>query len=509
MGIVYATSETDIKGSATFIREAAQDPVLRGRSVSKIRLVGAFPAGAAGVLEFLSVKDMVKALWPAGADDTYWEFAGCQWGDFDVYNIRGTTPAKATVTLNDVDPKASLIATARDFGTAANNYYIDTRANADDADARDVRIYAQTAAGALYEDSGWYLNVQAADGTVTDPGHHLIALTADGSADDSCAVSTGNQLAGGSVGTLAAGDYKTGMDSIKGESGVSLVATLGVSTSLEAAVNDQIDTLCDESGFEQKMAFYITEDGDSASDVETEVATLRTVAERGGYVWPRVKRNLRYARGAVTETKTAYEQSGHTTLACACNRLDPWVDPMTSEMERFTAAIVGLETENTPQATVNTLDDLGVCVWTRGRNNFTLNDAVTTTLDASGLPVRIKSRRYRDYLIRSISTFVDDFRGRPLDVNHAAGELGPNTSLLKSNLERFLQAEADANRLIGGNPDGTTSPPFLVDFFSESSPTELLAGRLDILIQARETPTMRQIVLVFDVGTNVVIRDAA
>jgi hypothetical protein len=148
----------------------------------------------------------------------------------------------------------------------------------------------------------------------------------------------------------------------------------------------------------------------------------------------------------------------------------------------------------------------GINGWYKSRsfNVFLPFCGVTTFLDASGLPVRDHEERYYHYVTSALARAAEARAGQPLDVDLANERLGPSSGVLIDAFTAFFQDELNTGRIIAGlNTNGTSSPAFQIDAFSEATSGNLAAGRHDIVVAYRQTPNTERIVLRVTAGTSV------
>jgi hypothetical protein len=497
-------------GVGVYLLRAPGQPRVRGNAVLTVGLICAAPWGTPEEWVTLTREsELVSTFAPFGwSGSAIAEALNLPWGPLKFWNVRGTSPVAATVTLDDAGATDSLTITAKRTGSNGNRIKYAVSANATVSTSRDVRIYVEGPDGTIMWDET-YLAVQVSNGDVTDPGDPWVTMSKASGATDEAAVTTGT-LSGGTEGTIAATDYRQALDAAGGDAGIDIIVCLGVPDALVDGVRATMTTWAATSAAEAvSVAILPTPEATAVATAITEIASYRHRKLRA--VYPRIRRTFTYSYRGYTLTQTA-TLDGAAILACIIQNATPLKAAFQAAANEVAPAalapILAMEAGYTGLTTSeqNLLMAAGINGWYKSRsfNVFLPFCGVTTFLDASGLPVRDHEERYYHYVTSALARAAEARAGQPLDVDLANERLGPSSGVLIDAFTAFFQDELNTGRIIAGlNTNGTSSPAFQIDAFSEATSGNLAAGRHDIVVAYRQTPNTERIVLRVTAGTSV------
>ena len=506
------TTESQVTGIGVFVADAAPTPRINAKLSSGVGIAIAAEWGPTTLWQLTNATAAQDRYWPHGTDAAWNAWAGLPWRK-PLYLIRvvGSGATAASKTFNDDDPKASLIATAAYSGAAGNRIYVTVTANADDADERDVRVRVLPSASGTAIHDETYLAVQAADGSVTDPGDPYVTFSADGSADDSCVVAAETALTGGTSGTITATNVRTALD-LLGSSSVdcSVVAVAGFADGIADGINEQMDQWAAASTGNDRIAFLMTPSDDDAAAAITAVANYRNTRCRQAY--PRLVRSVGYARGAL-----GYSTIGNQTVcpslvhACAYQYGSAWTDFFLASWPRqVSASVVDLADTSLDLDDLASLRAAGIDPWFKSRQHGYVPYCDVATYLSSGEPQDGSLQRYKDYLYGALADLAEQYLGLPLDLDVGTQTLGTYTGRYFSQAVAFLRGEVLAGRLQSSqNDDGTTSPAFSLDPWALMTGDKAGTGRWDLQFQARKTPAFKRGVIFGEIGFVLTIRAPA
>lgn len=497
-------------GVGVYLLRAPGQPRVRGNTVLTVGLVCAAPWGTPEEWVTLTREsEMVSTFAPFGwSGSAIAEALNLPWGPLKFWNVRGSGSAAAAVTLDDAASGDSLTITARKTGTNGNRIKYAVTANATTSTSRDVRIYVEGPDGTIMWDET-YLAVQVSNGDVTDPGDPWVTMSKASGATDEAAVASGT-LSGGTEGTIAATDYRQAMDAAGGDAGIDILVCLGVPDALADGVRATMASWAATSAAEAvSVAILPTPEATSVTTAISEIASYRHRKLRACY--PRVRRTFTYSYRGYTTTATA-TLDGAAILACIIQNATPlkaaFQAAANEVAEAALAPILAMEAGYTGLTTSehNSLMAAGINGWYKSKsfNKFVPFCGVTTYLDSSGVPVRDHEERYYHYVTAALARAAEARAGQPLDVDLANERLGPSSGALIDAFNAFFQGELTAGRITASlNTNGTASPAFQVDPYSEATSGNLGAGRHDVVVAYRQTPNTERVVLRVTAGTSV------
>ena len=502
--IRYVTAQSQITGNGIFIFEQPPTPRFTTATGVGVGIAIAAEWGPTTAWDFTNPTAALDRYWPLGPDAAYWAIAGLPWlKPLRLIRVVGSGATAATKTFNDVDPKASLIATAAYSGTAGNNIYITGTANGSDADARDIRVRVVNGTQVMHDET--YLAVQAANGAVTDPGDPYVTFTADGSADDSCAVFAETALTGGTSGTISAANVRTALDALGGVNvQTSVVAIAGFADGIADDVNEQMDQWAAAATGNGRVACLMTPSDDTAANAITAVADYRN--ERCRQDYPRLTRSLVY-------NYNGYAADGEQTTcaslvrACAYQYVDQHQAICLGGFPLpVSASVTGVADTGLDLDDLAALNAAGINTWVQVENGWAPYNDVSTYL-VGGLPVAGNRIRYADWVLDAFARFQQQYLGLKLDLTLSPDTLGVNTGRQIAQMSSFLD-DQQAQDIIqaGENTDGTSSPAYALDAFTLMTPTKLAAGRWDLQVSIRMTPTFLQGVIYPNIAFDLNIR---
>lgn len=380
----------------------------------------------------------------------------------------------------------SVTITAKYKGALGNSIrYQFTAATNANAAQRNVVITTTHGYSATYENITF-----AAVDDIVDP---LVTITASAPSAMPDAGSA-TALTSGSDGTPAAGDFSGAGEGITLFAGDGVdVDVLFVAECPSGLIDDVNDALLAFAGEDKGIVVLCTPAAQSSSTAITYVADYRD--DRVVYTWPRVK-TVDFFDADQDEVTV----DGNAFAAAVIANVDPWLSPGGAGKNQggvdLLRGISGLENESTSRTTLDSLNDAGVAPWAIVSSlGVILRRAVTT---ASSGRTKVFSRRMTDYLSESISTFMEQFVERPLDVDLTNQDLGTITGACVSAIRSFLDGEQANERIRGSS----------VDAFTANTQDDIDAGRWTILIAVKLVSMAEEIVLKVSIGETVTIQAA-
>ena len=506
-------TDIPVGGVGVYILDAGPTRSIRGNLSQTVGYVITAEWGPAEVwYEPLSANDLVERHWPFGPTGGFYGISNLPKVRAKFWRVLGTSPVKSTKTFQDGagSPADSLEVTAKYYGTDGDKIKITITANADDSDARDVRVYMQDPATGVIAHDETYVALQADDGTVTDPGDPYVTFTKASGATLAAAVAAGVSLAGGSSGTIAATDFADAFTAAGSPvNGIDILCPVEPASSILAATNAALYTFATSAAGRNILCYGCSPASEAAGTALTTVASYRSVYLNFYYPWRRVQRRVFYSyRG--TATSVTQTLCGGPLLAAMRAKLVPGDAAMMSTVAEWNSSVVGLDTGATDvdESGYATLAAAGITAWYYNDEfgYVPYNDVCTYLVNS--VPIAGDLKPYKVYASDAIAQYMAGFLGKPLDLDLGTETLGPVTRAQIGAIRKFLKAETTAGRIIGGqNSDGSTSPAWSVDPFSLATSDNLADGRWDVSIQARKTPRQRQNVLYTQIDLSVDIRN--
>lgn len=514
--IVNVDSASDIRGVGVGIRSQGGTPRIRQNLTNVVGLIGVFPWQAAGQVaspsggyEFTSGSDVMKTLFPLGANDAYSEIAGLEFGKLRIYNVRHSDATAGAITLDDASSGDSVTVTCRHTTPLSTRIKITVTANVDAATARDftVKVYGADGATVIYSKKHLLVQV-AASAAVTDPGDPYVIFAKASGATLVAAAVTDQALTAGSYGTIAASDYGAGITAYTSQNGPKIICPVGVSASLCDAVNELMQAAHDSAGGYGHDYIACTELGLTKAEAITAAGLIP--GQHVWYPWPGIIKGVAFAFGGYSDGPTQTTVSPGATIAAAMQAVDPWVPVSMKYAARSFAAVNSLEANGLAlngQPDMADLAEAGITAINLTHNyGFVPWKEVTTATDATtDLPYSGKTARYNHYVESSIANALEADLTTPLDIDLANGLLGPNTNEIYTKIVVFMEGEKEAKRVVSGTntSDGSASPAYVVDPLGGANATDLGNNLWTINIAYRETPTADFILLNFRHGTNI------
>ncbi len=491
--VSYASNEGAIRGIGVFILEVPPPGTVQSGAQNVVGLVGEFGWGPEAAYEPTSSTDLRDAMFgPCGQGYAAWQsLYGKRFGRVICSRVLGTDAAAASVTIEDAATSgtASLKATARYKGAKGNNITITV---ATVGGAADVTVSFARADGSLYSAS--YEAVQSANGNVTDPGDpYVLFEKASGATADAYAgtYTLGQTVADpidastvGTDGTINAAAYTTALARLGGVSSpVAIVCPVAPTSAISTAdVNGSLFTFAGSNP--DKIVLLRTAASESVSSAISDVASYS--AENVVKLWSRVYQRLPGTDGNLAKTLT----DGGPFLASILANTDPWISPGSKEGTRYTGEILDLEDTSISAEAYANLVEAGVAPWfMSSKNGAMIRGAVCTD------GTRIRARRYKTFIQKSIAFYLEDYVDSPLDLNVAGKVLGPNTSGQVGAIRQFLESERIVSHLIA----------YDIDPFEAMDSTKFAAGRWDIVVRVTDVPGAEQIVIRHQQGPSVSI----
>lgn len=496
--IVNVDSSADIRGVGVGVRTQGGTPRIRGDLTSIVGLIGVFPWQAEGQVtspsggyDFTSGKDLVKTLFPVGANEAWSEIAGLEFGKVRCYNVRGTSPTAGLITLDDASAGDSLTVTARSTGPLSARIKVTVTANATTAANRDVNVKIYGADGTTVTYNADYANVQvAASAAVTDPGDPYVVMSKASGATLVAAAVANVALSAGSYGTVAAANYGSGITAYSTMNGPDIIVPIGVDSALCDAVNELVQAAHDSAAGTGHTYIAATKPGLTKAQAITAVGLIPGKHIR--YAWPCVIKGVSFAFGGYSSGPTTTTVAPGATLAALIQSIDPWTPAAMRYAQRAFAGVTSLEANGlglNGQPDIADLLEVGVTVINSTVNyGFVPHKEVSTAINpATALPYIGKSMRYYQYVDYSIAAALEADLQTPLDIDFSLNLLGPNTQGIVDKIVTFLEQEKSAGHLVASkNTDGTASPAYSVDPFGSATPVDVAAGLWQVDIAYRD-----------------------
>lgn len=487
-------------GYGVNILELTPPGEVAGISTSVVGVVGEFPFGTPNeVITITSAAELFDTFAPSelGANDSYpalKAFLNKTFpGGLRVVRVVATDAVAATLTFEDASMTDSVDVTFNTTGVIGNSCTIEWVANATTPGNRDAIVRIGTTYERRYENV-----VTAAPLAVVDPGDKFVTFAANGSFAAVPDVAAAAALATGSEGTIASADYvgttssDVGIRKFYSDSvDVDVLFVAECPTTLCDAVNTGLAAYATETG--KGMAVYSSPAAQTKALAKTYVTTNSLAEDNSVYCWPRVKTINRYdpdfAEVAV---------DGNSFVAAAIASVAPEVSPGGASGNAAMKGITGLADTSGSRLDYDELNAAGVAgiVITRTLGAIIRGGYTTDTTPGKE---RIFRRRMTDFITNSAAARAEYYIGTPLDIRLTEQELGTNTGAYIGELTAFLQELLDANRI----------ESYEVDPFSANLQSNLNDGEWYIQIAVKLFGAAEKIVLMANIGTGVVIAEAA
>lgn len=507
--IQRTTTLTGLAAAGVYRYTSGPLPRLLGRTRSAVAIVCAAPWGPTNTLWSPDNEtEIYERHFPEVAQAVK-DWAGLRWGKRYFVRVEGGSAAAATYTFQTGAAANSLVCTAAYKGAFGNNIKVTVTANGTVATSRDVRVRVLRDGVAIHDET--YLAVQVANGTVTDPGDPFVTFSKFSGASAQAAVASETSLASGSDGTITDAEVVTALELCGGDGNdIGIICFAGLEDVADDVSVAVATFAADADQGRGKLVCCPTPQARTAAQTITDVADYGT-GDNVVVCWPRLRRYIRYNYLGAT-TGGVYDVDAGVAFASMAQNCDPWEEPMLSVVseKRLVDSIKGIETAyaNTGNTTYGDLQAAGITAWMTDAT-FGTTPRASVTLDTT-TQITVKNWRYAEYLGNSIAPFLTRYLGKPLDLNLADETYGLNTRAIKAGVEGFLEIEKRFGRLVDGlNDDGSASPAYFFDGFGLATAPNVAAGRWDIAVQARLTPTLLILVVHEGLSTTVnIVREA-
>lgn len=410
-------------------------------------------------------------------------------GPFYVCRINPTgTPDVATVYSYTVSGGA-FVGTAKYTGTLGNAISV-TWAAATDADSahRNLTISIGTTYSVTYE------NVTLT--SVLSLGNPYITWTASSSPSAlPAAAASPSSTTAGVDGVAVAGDYVGSSSSsvgirkfYAGNVNVDSLFVAECPSAILNAVNIGLVAYADDAGKNGEV-YLCSVASQTASAAATYAASYRSGTSKVVYTWPRL-----IGPNTFDATFPDVTVDGNAFAAVMGAAVDPWMSPEGKTSARYLTWVTDLETNDSPDGTIDTLADAGVSSF---YNEDTLGvimiPAVTTNITSG--QENLQRSRYRDYVNSNLSAIAIQYLGLPTDVDLTGQTLGETSGSLVGAITAFLQAEKDKRHIAA----------YSVDPFGSNTQDDIDAGDFTVAVAVDLFAPMRRIVLKTTIGSTVQI----
>jgi hypothetical protein len=482
----YVTTAAEAsRGAGIRIFRTAANRFLRGVALDEVGIVANFPTGPINTRVKPSTgPEFEKTFLGFNPNSNPTDITSVPFGRLSAVRAAAAAAAVASYTFPDADDDDSLVVTAKYAGGTYNQVTV-------------TLTVADGVVSATVQMDGWpavtYPAVQAANGTVTDPGDPWVTFSKASGATANAAAAAATNLAGGSNGTIAASDFTAALAALSGPSGPAIVLVAGpVGSDILDGVNLALQTFA--AANEDKAVILLTKSGQTPAQAITYAGTY--ARDNVVYLWPQIERRVVGAGGASTITA-----SGGTVFAALLQRLSPWQSPgffgEGNANVQFIrdCGVIGMENETASASQRNDMVDGGVTPWFLypGVGVMLGGDVMSTSSAEERLS--IKGQRYKQYLESSLSRYLEGFLSLPLDLTLGdAQRLGKYSGNAVKNMRSFLDNEEAQGRITKGvnvaDPSLTT-PAYRLDPFALVTPEALAGGQWDIDVAVRDVPPLR------------------
>jgi hypothetical protein len=496
-GPVFVASVSAARRHGVYALERATPPSIRAIGTGVCALCAQLPWGPDQVLVTPSgLKDLYDTIAPAGMDRTwsgYLSLIRKAWPTIKYVRVLGPTAAAAQCALG---ANVALVV-ARSKGSSGNSL-LATVSNASDGDPNHFDLAVSVAgASGVTTDSAKNLNLSGTGlDSVVDTKRSLligrVQKTASGRPPNGTYA-----FSGGVDGVLNAGAYTgaqgaadRGLALFETDGSIRKVFTDDPGNAMRAAVNGALRAHAESLG--DRVAFLNGPQGQSLSDVKTDVSNYRSV--RAVYVdpWPYVLDDVdgtkRLVPPAPFAASVAAQLSPSTSIA--------WKDPKVIAM---LGGIVDLEVDRGQGAADNT--DQGVATLIREENGgYSLEAGVLTVAPLDPSRRNLTRTQTGDYIAvsfqRSVRAMVD------------APNVPLNQDALVLALEVFMDGMKKAAKTDPNNR------PHVLDYAipplaTVNSDSDTENGNLFLPLDAKTSPAAERIFLSIQFGENARVRHEA
>lgn len=415
-------------------------------------------------------------------------------GGMKIVRIATGTQATAARTFDDASAGDSVTATANYPGAYGNQIYVAWSVNADDATARDATVTVGTTYSKLHENVATIVSSAL---VVTDPGDPYVTFSKASGATLVPAAIAATALTGGVDGTPTAANYlgsssvDVGLRLFYGDSvEVNVVFVAEPAEGLIDDINTGLVTFADET--KKAMVVLNTVEGQDYADAKEYVADYRQNDGYAVYPWPKV-----YTVNQYDDDRNEILVNTNAFIASALVSIDPEVSVGGKLGSQALYGITDLEVTSTTKAQNDALKAKGVLAMfmsTARGGAITWGDPNTSLESGKG---KIFRRRMTDYITISISNLLELYVGETLDVNLAAGTLGPTTTAEIAAIAGFLDGLVSTGRIADYSIDG----------LSGNLQSNLDDGEWIILLQVKLNAHQEVIILKAEVGETVTITE--
>lgn len=496
MGDVYFTTNPSEfnRLEGLYVSERTPPGFIRGRSLSTVGMAGKCVRGPLTPQLITSTARFLEVYGGRGyfAGDTLkgevWKaLANKPFGPIVVRRVAAAAAALATVNLSNAVPTAIIRVDASSVGAwangAAGGIKVSVEAASDgDANHFNLRVkWTGTGKEVVYKNFNVFTATDDNTASVVgDDIGNLIVVTKLANGRPINVADT--NLAGGSDGVVANGDYQTALNELAVEPGVAIVLVPEAGPT-PATINGYLVTLAPTVSDRIFLTWSQIHGQTPAQEVTNIGAQITTRSDR---IWWCYNSPYTLDPDLSTEMQTA----PHVWLASILSQIDVDVHPGAFETTPYLAGIKRLTNTSLSRGDLITLRDAGISTLERFPGYFQFRSVVTSSLVA-GLTEGTR-RRMADFLLLSASDrlrFYVKMKGTAEVRAQMAGELVAFSKSLK-----------DAGRVI---------EDFSVDQETVNTTAQRARGEEHILWNVNLIDHILSLVLEANIGTGVVVQAAA
>lgn len=482
MGSIFRTNNpleyAEVDGIV--IDESAPAPGVQGVGTGVVIVVGQFQRGPAILNRVSDATDFYQKYGVSSYSGNV-QLKNKKFSVLKIIRAIAADAAKASKTFNDGagSPVATVTFTAKDKGVYGNKIKV-TIASGSVSGKKYTVQDTNTGATAYFKDEV-YDNVAIADLAAKLAGSKLVDVTVLQTASEPVNAAA-TALTAGTDGTIADTDY---------EAAIALAEADGAGNFLFVDVPNQARNsyLKIHAGLTQdKMVICSEEEGDSTSDNETDVATLRDTDGRVIYA-------VNWVETLIDGVKVFTNPAAW--LASILSQTAPSVDPAYAGNSGLLFGVTGLKKPLTRDE-YKRLMAAGCCAFEfDGDIGFKIKSGVVTQI-ANSSKLMIFRRRMADWITGSLGKFLKVYQN---DVNSADKRQACVGAMIAWDDQQIQ------TKVLPGDKEVSGGKARLYDGKSLNTNDTIAQGKFFIKVKRRIFSSMRFIVLVAEIGESVVVTE--
>lgn len=480
MGIFRSTDPTvfdDVDG--IIINESAPAPNIAGVAANVGILVGQTERGDTALTEVSSIGEFHEIYGKSDSFGVNIALKNKKFGRLKICRVVDTSAVTASKAFQSSSTDRITFTAKQGSGAYGNN--IQVKIEAGTTTGRKYTIHDDNTYAVLPDEVYDDVAIASIDSTTFADSALITATVNSSAAEPSTAAFT--NLASGSDGTVADGDYETAIALCEVEKAGNFIFLDAYNDTRNGYLEAHAAATAD------KMVILAGAEGDSVSTAITDVADYRDTDGRIIYAYPWVKTTI---NGVATYTSPA------SWMASILTQTAPNIDPAFTKNTQFLGGITGLKVALTRTNYIS-LKDAGIAAFEYDADiGYKVKSGVVTQISDSS-KVMILRRRMADYLTESVAAFLKNYQN--------AVNSRENRSLVKGAILSFIDS-LERDGILPKDSDLTTGVAKLVDVESLNTDTSIAAGFFKILWRQRIFSSMRYIVLQAEIGESVVVTES-